>query len=383
MSQASLHWGQWDSVLKRLGRVADLEATARQFKAFERVGKVSNAVGLLRLALMYGPGQLSLRATAAAACEVVADISDKAVEGRLRKAGDWLQHLLECLLRDQSPSRPAGALALSLVDGSLISAPGSGGQWRLHARYDPGLGRFADLRLTPACVAEAAERTGLADAGVVIMDRGYARVRNFTAVRQAGSHFITRLGWRSLALRTADGAAFDLIANLPEHDDPAEYLVRVKGLDQTVRLVVRRLPADKAARNEKRVARKSASSGHRIDPRTSKAAGYLMLLTSLPAAAQSSAKVLDLYRSRWQVELSFKRLKTLGGIDKLPSADPRLARTWLLAHLIVAVLTDELANQIIGFSPSADRGSSPAIVTLAGVGEGPPNPAARDHARAA
>jgi hypothetical protein len=30
-----------------------------------------------------------------------------------------------------------------------------------------------------------------------------------------------------------------------------------------------------------------------------------------------------------------------------------LARTWLLAHLIAAVLTDDLANDIIGFPPSA------------------------------
>ena len=44
-------------------------------------------------------------------------------------------------------------------------------------------------------------------------------------------------------------------------------------------------------------------------------------------------------------------MKTLGGLDELPSADPVLARTWLLAHLIAAVLTDDLANEIVGFSP--------------------------------
>jgi len=41
-----------------------------------------------------------------------------------------------------------------------------------------------------------------------------------------------------------------------------------------------------------------------------------------------------------------------GGLDKLPSADPVLARTWLLAHLIAAVLTDDLAHEIVGFPPS-------------------------------
>ena len=45
------------------------------------------------------------------------------------------------------------------------------------------------------------------------------------------------------------------------------------------------------------------------------------------------------------------RLKSLGDIDGLPTADPDLTRTWLLAHLIAAVLTEDLANQILGFSP--------------------------------
>ena len=55
----------------------------------------------------------------------------------------------------------------------------------------------------------------------------------------------------------------------------------------------------------------------------------------------------------WDIEIGIKRLKTLGGLDALPSADPVLARTWLLAHLIAAVLTDDLANEIVGFPPSA------------------------------
>ena len=57
-----------------------------------------------------------------------------------------------------------------------------------------------------------------------------------------------------------------------------------------------------------------------------------------------------LYR-RWQIEIGFKRLKTLGGLDRLPASDPALARTWLLAHLIAAVLTDEIAREIVGFPP--------------------------------
>lgn len=381
MSKTSLYDGSWSSVISRLNAVADLEATARQFKAFERRGKVADATSLLRLILMYSVGHLSLRATAAAACGSIASLSDKAVEGRLRKAGDWLEHLLQCLLRARAgaPVRPGG---LALVDGSVIKPPGTGGQWRVHARYDPARGGFADLRLTPSGTAEATALTRLDAGQTVITDRGYARVRNFEAVLDAGSDVITRIGWRSLALADAAGHPFDLFALLPRGMVPIEKTVRVKGLSQPLRLVLQRLPEAKMARARQRAQRKSARNCGKIDPRTEQAAGYLMLLTSLPATNAPATRVVEMYRARWQVELSFKRLKTLGGIDRLPSADPRLARTWLLAHLIVAVLNDDLASQIINSPPSTEPGSGIADLTVAGLADGTTHPIARHHAGA-
>jgi hypothetical protein len=38
--------------------------------------------------------------------------------------------------------------------------------------------------------------------------------------------------------------------------------------------------------------------------------------------------------------VAFKRLKSLGGCAALRADDPRLVRTWLLAHLIAAVLIE-------------------------------------------
>lgn len=379
MSTTSLHDGTWNSVIARLSAVADLEVTARAFKAFERRGKVPDAVSLLRLILMYSVGHLSLRATAAAACGTIATLSDKAVEGRLRKSGDWLEHLLQTLLRTR-----AGALGpacgLALIDGSVIKPPGSGGQWRVHARYDPARGGFADLRLTPASTAEATALTRLDAGQTVITDRGYARVRNIEAVLEAGSHVLTRIGWRSLKLLDASGRPFDLFACLPRGVAAVDHVVCLNRLTQPLRLVVQRLPQEKVARAMKRARRKSERNCSTLDPRTEQAAGYLMLLTSLSAADAPPARVVEMYRARWQVELSFKRLKTLGGMDRLPSADPRLARTWLLAHLIVAVLNDELAGQIIDSPPWTTPSASTDNLTVASLADGTMHPAARHHA---
>lgn len=353
--------GDWDAVVSRIASVVDLESTARRFGALRRVRKVRSAEALLRLALMYGPGRQSLRASAALASDGgIADLSDKAVEGRLRKMGDWLSHVLGCLLAERHGlTEAASGLEIALVDGSVVCSPGQAARWRLHAHYDPGRGRFADLRLSDAGQAERVAQTHIAAGQTIVTDRGYARVRDFQAVLAAGADFITRIGWRSLALRAATGDALDLMALLSQGDQPPvqERVVRVAGVERALRLVIQRLPQAAASRQQQRRARKSGKAGHRLDPRTTLAAGYVMLLTSLDEAAPT-ARVLELYRQRWQIEIGFKRLKTLGGLDALPASDPRLARSWLLAQLIAAVLTDEMAREIAGFPPSGPHGGA-------------------------
>jgi hypothetical protein len=353
----SLGDGRWSSIVSRISKVADLELTARSFGALQRVRKVRRAEDLLRLALLYGPGQLSLRSTAAVAADgAIIALSDKGVMGRLRKMGDWLEHLLQRLLEQQRGLTCGDGLNLSLVDGSVICAPGSSGtDWRLHARFDPGSGRFADLALTGGNQGERVDRVHIEPGHTVIQDRGYARVRDFAAVVAAGADFITRTGWNALRLLDDAGKRIDLLALLPSDDGAVEHRVHLHGLAVPVRLVIQRMPEAAAQSQHKRVARRANKSGHQLDPRTVTAAGYMMLVTSLPAERASAQHIVQMYRNRWQIELGFKRLKTLGGLAALPASDPALARTWLLAHLIAAVMTDEIAGEIVGFPPSGQE----------------------------
>jgi hypothetical protein len=298
--------------------------------------------------------------------------------------GDWLAHILATLLAERlgTPALASGdAIELSLVDGSVICAPGKAQDWRVHARYDSGRGRFADLVLTTTREAEAASRTRICPGRILIMDRGYARVRNFKAVLEGGSDFITRISWGSVKLYDAEGRRVDLTALLDETTQTREVPVWIKGISCPMRLVIQPLPTEAAERQRARRIRKANRDSRKIDPRTVQAAGFLMLLTSLTAQAQPAEGVIELYGNRWQVEIGFKRMKTLGRLDELPSADPVLARTWLLAHLIAAVLTDDLANEIVGFPPSAGRTCGAAAIAVACLGDRETNPAQRHYSQ--
>ena len=74
-------------------------------------------------------------------------------------------------------------------------------------------------------------------------------------------------------------------------------------------------------------------------------------LTSLSARDFPLEQLGALYRLRWRIELAIKRLKSILHIDRLPAKDPGLARAWLLAHLLLALLLDENLAQWSAIPP--------------------------------
>ena len=61
--------------------------------------------------------------------------------------------------------------------------------------------------------------------------------------------------------------------------------------------------------------------------------------------------MLALYRGRWQIELVFKRLKSLLGVGQLAKYDPGSAKAWLQAKLLTALLMERLEREAFLFSP--------------------------------
>jgi len=67
-----------------------------------------------------------------------------------------------------------------------------------------------------------------------------------------------------------------------------------------------------------------------------------MVFTTLPVKAANAKQVLEGYRLRWQIELTFKRLKSIVQLGHVPKLDDQSSRAWLLGKLFVALLTQKL-----------------------------------------
>ena len=72
----------------------------------------------------------------------------------------------------------------------------------------------------------------------------------------------------------------------------------------------------------------------------------------MPEAEFPANEVLAVYRLRWQIELAFKRLKSLLHLGKLRTKAEAGTRCWLYAHLIVALLVDDLSQDVLNSFPS-------------------------------
>ena len=350
--------------LARIPSHIDLEALARQTKAFQRPRGVRSGTDLLRLALAWGPGGYSMQRVAAWAGETnIATLTEDALIQRLHAAGAFLEEIVRLLLVGVGEVPFWHGRVLRNSDSTSLSQPASTGtDWRVHAVYDLGRGGFSHLEVTDGHGGEALDRGKPVAGEIRIGDRGYANAQawqRFLQARDEPTDFIVRMRWNTVRLVDAADDVFDLVRWL--QDRPAESEVHeITAYAQSgkrqkpikIRLIARRKPPEVVAAEHKRLRQQASRKQTELDPRSLIAAEYLVLATSLPEAEFPATEVLAVYRLRWQIELAFKRLKSLLQMGKLRTKTEAGTRCWLYAHLIVALLGDDLSQDFLESFPS-------------------------------
>lgn len=368
MGQNLLSDEGWSGLLARLPGGLDLEAGARAAGAFTRARGVRTPQALLRLALVYANTPLSLRATVAwAATAGVAALSDVALLYRLQQLEGWLGDILAALLREVVRAPDELARPVQIVDATSLGWPGprKGVAWRIHARLELAPVRFSGFVLTDGSGAERLDRFAPVPGAIVLADRCYARHGGMAAVWAAGADLVVRYGLSSSAVREPGGARVTLNGvlrrpGLPDGLDLPVELPGPGGRWHPGRLILVRRPAGSAAKSRARIEQKARKRGGTTTLKQRHAADWLVLLTTLDAAAWPVERVTTLYRLRWQIELAFKRLKSQLRLADLQAKDPRLARACILAKLILALLVDRLlAGAGRPFHPGPPRARRP------------------------
>jgi hypothetical protein len=334
MEPLPLHDEDWEYVRTLLP--SDLEESARKNNALLRCRNVPDAVALIRMALAYAVSDLSLKDVAAWASALdVAQITGPGLFYRLREAESWLEHVLGRVLAEQAP-QAVGGWPIRVVDATVINGPGKKPvQWRAHVQIDPATGGFRAVELTDNSGGEKLSRHRFRAGEVVLGDRAYATARGVHAVREAGAHVIARFNPGNL--RTCDRQRRRV------HLAEKEAEVPPVGAVQYCLLI----PVPPKATKSHKIwdsAKAIAWIPVRAIAARTRPGEVIWILTTIDASHLPAIAVMGMYRLRWQIELLFKRLKSLLHLDTLPSREGPTAKSWMLARLIAAGLAQRLVQ---------------------------------------
>lgn len=355
MDQGALVQEEWRWVEALLPR--DLEESAVARLAIRRRREVSCASDLLRLVLAYSLCDLSLRQTAAWADVVgLGHLSNVAVLKRLRGAAEWLGYLVMRCLQDRGLSTPSPVAKVRLVDATVVSKPGSTGtDWRLHLGLDLASQHIRSYELTGVEGGETFKRVGVDPGELVVGDRCYSHPQGLASILDRDGHVLVRVAPHILPLLTRTGDAVDAHAVLETLGDgevgdwPLAF--RSGGQQYPVRLIGVRKSAAATEAERRKIRHEASKKGRQVSARTLANAQFIAVVTDLTPDKLPALQALELYRLRWQVEIAFKRLKSLLDLDRLRAKDPDLARCYLYAKLLAAILLDDLCERWPALSP--------------------------------
>ena len=370
MTHESLTQDTWAQTVERLGGAELLEAEGRACGAFRRVREIKCAVDFLQLALALCLGTEGFRLTAAWAETLgLASLSNVALLKRVRKSVPWLELLVARQLAARSQGRSPKPVTIAaahgrpvrLVDGTTVAkadlaSRANGALWRVHAVFNLAEERFDAFELTDETVGERFDSAAVMAGEIRIGDRNYLQPDAIARIIAAGGDVIVRARWNGVRWLDANGERADLIGLLNDARrrgfvDRPIWIARAGGAALAMRLVAIHRPKEARDKAIASARRKAQKNGVTIRPETVAAAEWMILVTSLPKATFSLADIGELYRLRWRIEIAFKHLKSGAGLGRPPAATAATAKAYILAHLLMILLTEPLIADHLGDSP--------------------------------
>jgi len=332
---------------------------AKELGALRRCRKFAGAESLARTLLIHLADGCSLRETAARAAQGnIATISDVALLKRLRASGEWFRWMAVELMKDWVAKQPSAIFGkefrIRIIDATTIQEPGStGSTWRLH--YSIGLPSLQcdEVYLTSPNVAESFKRYSVHPGDLFLADRGYSNRAGIGHVVRGGGNVIVRINLNTPFL-ARDNSPYSLLEQLRTLSGTrvGDWDVAIQDEDLLIpgRICAIKKSKEAAEKARRKILKENKKKGHETKPQTLEAAGYIFVFTTLDGRLPATA-VLEMYRGRWQVELTFKRLKSIMGLGHLKKTDIEAARAWIHGKLFVAFLIEALIAAGESFFP--------------------------------
>ena len=192
----------------------------------------------------------------------------------------------------------------------------------------------------------------------IIADRGYSRAPGIHHVASKSAYVIVRVNTGTLSILDLEGRPFPLLEHVLDIQEPGivrswDVLIPNRNKATTIkgRICAIRKSNEAIKLAHEKIMRYAQKQGHAIKPETLEYAKYVIVFTNYPIELFTAANVLELYRIRWQVELVFKRFKSIAQLGHLPKQSDDSSKAWLYGKLFVALLTEKIIEYASSVSP--------------------------------
>lgn len=352
--------GDWEWLLEFLPD--NWNEKAKQLGALTRKRNFHSPESLLRSLLIHLVNGCSLRETVVRAkCGEIADVSDVALLKRLNASGEWFrwmaQELMNGCIEKTTFALFPDWLQIRLVDATCVSEPGSTGtDWRIHYAVDLPSLKCAEVKVTDCHTGETFKNFHSEKDILWVADRGYCHREGIHHIVKGDGYVLVRINLTNLPMLIENGVdSFIILEHLRllTGNEIGDWPVKIKcGKDiisgRVCAIKKNRISAEKS---RKKLIKEWSKKQKTLQPDTLEAAGYIFVFTTIQKKLMTATAVLEVYRGRWQVELVFKRLKSIIGAGHLPKQDKIGAKAWIHGKLFATFLIETLITAGERFFP--------------------------------
>jgi len=332
-------------------------------KAIVRKRGIENPDDLMMLSLFHLLNGCSLtEVSTIAELTKLGKVSDVAFMNRFENCNNWFLWITSNITTNGaiSYSKPKWLenYNVSGIDATDVREKGRSGRlYRLHFALDIFKMKSLQYNITTNETGESLRNFEIKENDLYLADRGYISLNGIEHCINGGGSFVLRLRKNSFKLYDSNDKEINLLEHLKniESDNALDFIVYAKGSNGKkipLKVCAKRKTAEAIENTQKKLRRREQKNQAKMADDTKSFNEYIVLLTNLPEDIMSE-EILELYRYRWQIEIYFKRLKSIMDFGQLPKRRPASVMAWLNGKLMIALLIEKIVGTVV-FSPDGE-----------------------------
>lgn len=329
--------------------------------AMTRHRGIQNEEELLTLVLFYALGHSLIEVKNYAKIEFNRNISDVGFMKRFYKCNQWIKSIMSKMMTNEVIQYPVPE---KLKDYTVLAIDASDVQQKgavrnlFHLHYAVNLFTLSseEFKITPQEQGETLKNFSLGKNKLVIADRAYASITGIEYCIEKETDFILRIKNKAFKLFDKNGNEVVLSSILKDvNEQSSDFMLyyRVEKELKPIRFCAVKKTREEIEIEKKRIQRKESKNQMSLSDDTKFTHNYFFVVTSL-GNDFTSEEIINLYRLRWQVEMVFKRYKSILKLGSIPTKTEKTGEVWLNCKMLIALLIEKIMSKV-DFSPTSNK----------------------------